>query len=384
VIIDGLRLVDHHCHGIVRDVLDRPQFEALLTEAAGPGPLHASLFDTQAGFGVRAVCAPLLDLPRFTDPDEYLARRAELGADEVARRMLASSGISDYLVDTGFLSERMTSPAELAAYTHGYAHEVVRLEALAEELIATTDPAQFADTVRETLHARAATAVAFKSIAAYRVGLDLDPTRPSDGEVTTAAARWVRGTTPPRLADRTLIRFLLWSALDVRKPLQFHIGYGDADLDLHHCDPLLLTPMLRASAGLGVPVMLLHNYPFHRSAGYLAQVFDHVFVDVGLAVSNLGTRAGALLAELLELAPFGSVLFASDAFGLSELYALSTALFRRALSAVLDDGISREFWPVAEADRIARLITSGNARRAYDLGTSSAVPRGGARWTRGE
>jgi uncharacterized protein len=368
--LDGVPLVDHHCHGILRDVLDRAQFEALLTEGTGPGRLHPSLFDTQAGYGVRAVCAPLLDLPRFIDPEEYLARRAELGADEVARRMLASTGISDYLVDTGYLPERVTPPAELAAYTQAYGYEVVRLETLAEQVIATTDdPARFPDTFRETLHRRAATAVAFKSVAAYRVGLDLDPTRPSDAEVTAAAARWVSRKAPPRLADRTLIRFLLWSALDLGRPLQFHIGYGDADLDLHRCDPLLLTPLLRATTGLGVPVMLLHNYPFHRSAGYLAQIFDHVLVDVGLALSNLGTRVDSLLAELLELAPFGSVLFSSDAFGLAELYALSTALFRRALSAFLDDGIRREFWPVAEAERIAWLITSGNARRAYGLGT---------------
>jgi uncharacterized protein len=381
---DGLPLVDHHCHGIVRDVLDRPRFEALLTEAAGPGPLSPSLFDTQAGVGVRAVCAPLLDLPRFTDPEEYLTRRAELGADEVARRMLASTGISDYLVDTGFLPERLTSPLELAAYTQAYGHEVVRLEAIAEWVIATTDPAQFADTVRETLLARAATAVAFKSVAAYRVGLDLDEGRPSDAEVIAAAVSWARGNATTRLADRTLIRFLLWSALDLGRPLQFHVGYGDADLDLYRCDPLLLTPFLRATAGLGVPIMLLHNYPFHRSAGYLAQVFDHVFVDVGLALSNVGIRADAVFAEVLELAPFGSVLFASDAFGLSELYALSTALFRHALSAFLDDGISREFWSAAEAERIAGLITSGNARRAYRLGTSSAPPDESARWRRGE
>ena len=382
--LDGVPLVDHHCHGIVRDVLDRPQFEALLTEAARAGRLHQSLFDTQAGYGVRAVCAPLLGLPRFLDPEEYLARRAELGGDEVARRMLASTGISDYLVDTGFLPERVTPPAELAAYTQAYGHEVVRLETIAEQVIATTDPAQFADTVRASLQARAATAVAFKSIAAYRVGLDLDPRRPSDVDVTGAAVKWVSTATTPRLTDRTLIRFLVWSALDVGLPLQFHVGYGDADLDLHRCDPLLLTPLLRATAELGVPVMLLHNYPFHRSAGYLAQVFDHVFVDVGLAVANLGTRADALLAELFELAPFGSVLFASDAFGLAELYALSTALFRDALSAFLDDGISREFWSVAEAERIARMVTSGNARRAYRLDASSAPSDESARWTRGE
>ena len=113
--------------------------------------------------------------------------------------------------------------------------------------------------------------------------------------------------------------------------------------------------------------MLLHNYPFHRSAGYLAQVFDHVFVDVGLALHNLGTQADRLLAELLELAPFASVLFSSDAFGLAELYALNTTLFRHALTGFLDHGISHEFWPPAEAERIADMIAAANARRAYRL-----------------
>jgi len=371
-LLDGVPLVDHHCHGLVRGELDRAQFEALLTECDGPAGLHSSLFDTQAGFGVRAICAPLLDLPRFASPDEYVARRAELGSEDVARRLLTGTGIADYLVDTGFLPELLTSPAELAAYTQASGHEIVRLEAVAEEVIAATDPARFADAVREALHMRAATAAGFKSIAAYRVGLDLDPARPSDSEVALAAASWsgMSGDgTASRLVDRTLIRFLIWTALDLGLPLQFHVGYGDADANLRHCDPLLLTPLLRATAGLGVPVMLLHNYPFHRSAGYLAQVFDHVFVDVGLALHNLGTRAYVIVAELLELAPFASVLFSSDALGLAELYALNTTLFRRALTAFLDDGISREFWPVAEAERIAGMIAAGNARRAYDLGS---------------
>jgi len=114
--------------------------------------------------------------------------------------------------------------------------------------------------------------------------------------------------------------------------------------------------------------MLLHNYPFHRSAGYLAQVFDHVFVDVGLALHNVGSRASAIVAELLELAPFASVLFCTDAFGLAELYEVSTTLFGQALTAFFDHGVARGFWPVAEAERLVGMIASGNARRAYGLG----------------
>jgi uncharacterized protein len=369
-VLDGLELVDHHCHGIVRTELDRPAFEGLLTEGDGPGPLHGSHFDTQMGMGVRAICAPLLDLPRFAGVDDYLARRAELGADEVARRMLSGTGITDYLVDTGFRPDQLTSPTALAAYTGAAGHEIVRLEAVAEQLIVTTTAQGFAAALRSELAERSTTAAGFKSVAAYRIGLDLDPQRPTDDEVASAAGRWLESldpAAPPSLADPTLIRFLIWTAVDLGGPLQFHVGYGDSDVDMHRCDPLLLTPLLRATAGLNVPVMLLHNYPFHRSAGYLAQVFDHVFVDVGLTMHNTGSRSGPILAELLELAPFGSVLFSSDAFGLAEIYAINAVIFRRGLAAFLDDGIAQDYWSSADAERIALMIGTTNARRAYRL-----------------
>jgi hypothetical protein len=369
-VVDGLPLIDHHCHGVVRDDLSRAGFEAMLTEADASGPLHGSLFDTQIGMGARAICAPLLELERFAAADDYLARRADLGWDEVTRRMLAGTGIAHYLVDTGFLADALTTPRELAAYTGARASEIVRLETVAEEVLARSEPVGFAAAVRVALHERAVTAVGFKSVAAYRVGLDLDPERPSDAEVDAAAVEVLRNGTAARIAHPTLTRFLIWAALDFGLPLQFHVAYGDSDVDLARCDPLLLTPFLRASSGLGVPVMLLHNYPFQRSAGYLAQVFDHVFVDVGLTLHNVGVRADAVLAELLELAPFGSVLFSSDGFGLPEIYAVNTTLFRRALTAFLDDGIAREYWSTADAERVAVMICSGNAERAYRLGAS--------------
>src|SRR5262245_13710407 len=203
-LLEGMALVDHHCHGLVRGELDHRAFEAFLTEADGPGPLHPSLFDTQVGLAVRSICAPLLDLPRFAAPEDYLARRAELGADEVARRLLGLTGISHYLVDTGHLPGLLTTPAELAAYTDASGHEVVRLEVVAEQIIGTVEPRDFAGTVLEALHARAQNTVGFKSIAAYRTGLDLDPSRPTDADVEVAAAKWTRASSEqavPRLVD---------------------------------------------------------------------------------------------------------------------------------------------------------------------------------------
>jgi uncharacterized protein len=371
--VAALPLVDHHCHGLVGRDLDRAGLEALLTEAEGPGPLGGSLLDSQVGLALRRWCPPVLGLEPHAPVEAYLTRRAELGADEVNRRMVAAAGITTFLVDTGYAPEALTTPEELARLGGGAAREVVRLEAVAEEVLAAGCPAAaFADTVRQRLAERVGPGAAgVKTIAAYRVGLDLDPARPARREVAAAAGALLAAADagrPPRVADPVLHRFLVWCGVDLGRPVQFHVGYGDTDVDLRRCDPLRLTGLLRATRATGVPVVLLHNYPFHRSAGYLAQVFPHVFVDVGLALHNVGRRSGAVLAELLELAPFGKVLFSSDAFGLGELYLLAATLFRRALGRFLAAGVADDDWTPGDARRIAAAIASGNAVRAYRLG----------------
>lgn len=369
--VETLRLVDHHCHGVLRRPVDRIGFEEMLTEARSAGGPTGSAFDSQIGHAVRRWCAPVLDLTSGAQPDDYLSRRAELGPDEVTRRFLRAAGLAALCVDTGYLPEPILSPVELGAAAEAPAYEVVRLEAVAERVVTSgTSAAGFADAMRSRLTEATRDAVAVKSIAAYRVGLELSGVRPTEAEVAAAAGRWLAAIDagrPPRLVDEVLHRFLVWCGADAHLPVQFHVGYGDADIQLHRCSPLLLTDLLRALTPTGVPVLLLHNYPFHREAGYLAQVFPNVFIDVSLATHNLGRRATALIAETLELAPFGKVLFASDAFGLPELYHLGSLLFRRGLGQVLREGLDEETWTEADAARIARLIGVENACRIYDI-----------------
>ncbi|MCS7478369.1 amidohydrolase family protein [Umezawaea endophytica] len=362
--VSDLRLVDHHCHGVLRDDVDRAGFEGMLTEADRTSPLGTSLFDSSIGLAVRRWCSPVLDLPPHAPADEYLARRRSLGAADVNRAFLMAADVDTYLVDGGLSPDLLLDHRELAAVTGAVSFEVVRLEYLAEQVVSAGCTASgFADAVRARLDS--STAVGAKSIAAYRVGLALRPERPTAKEVADAAGRWL--ASGGRCADEVLTRFLVWEALDRRLPVQFHVGYGDSDADLHRCDPLLLTDLLRATAGLGVPIMLLHNYPFHRNAGYLAQVFPHVFVDLGLTTHNVGHQASRLLAEALEIVPFGKFLFSTDAYGLAELYHLGVLLFRRALSDFLTAAMASGDVVEADAIRIAHLIGYENARRAYRL-----------------
>ena len=385
-------LVDHHCHGVL--AASGP-VEQLLNEAAGDAAADGMALDSLAGLALRKWCPPLLGLRAHASATEYQARRDALGGPEVNRRFLGASGLAALCVDTGYAPTALLSPAETASFAGAAAFEVVRLEQVAESIALTgVTAAGFPDAYRAALAARIESpangvpAVAVKSIAAYRVGLALDGRRPTDAEVSAAVARWLGGRAergrdgesgndgesgddgerrPPRLADEVLHRFFIWCGADLGLPIQFHVGYGDRDVGLHRCNPLLLTDLLRALDPTGAPVMLLHNYPYHREAGYLAQVFPRVYADLGLATHNVGSRAPQVLAEALELVPLRKFLFSSDAFGLPELYYLGTQLFRHALSAFLRARLDADDMSSADAERITGLIASENARRAYRL-----------------
>ncbi|MGX4688511.1 amidohydrolase family protein [Streptomyces sp. JNUCC 63] len=368
----ALPLVDHHCHGVVTADLDRTGFESLITEGAVWPGSGISPFDSPVGVAVRRHCAPVLDLPRHAPAAAYLARRAELGAAEVNRRFLTAAGTAAYCVDTGYApGHGTTTPAELveAAGGDAVAYEVVRLEAVAEAVAARgVEPGEYGAVlhaaVREAV--RRPGVVAVKSVAAYRTGFDLDPARPSEEEVTRAAAdRLVRA--PHRLDDPVLVRHLLWTAVDLGLPLQLHTGFGDNDIRLHRADPARLTDWLHLTAGT-IPVLLLHCWPYQRQAAYLAAVFERVYLDVGLALHYVGpARARAVLAEALEITPFRKLLYSSDAYGVAEFHHLGAVAFRQGLAGLLQERVDADELSPADAVRIARWAGRDNARRVYGL-----------------
>lgn len=359
----GTGLIDHHCHGVARDPVDRVEFESFLSESDRPPASGCTAFDSLLGIAVRQLCAPALGLPPGADAGDYVARRAELGGEEANRRLLAGAGLEALLVDTGLAGDEFLGLDELARLSAATVWEVVRLESVAEEVAAGgVGAAEFEAVFSNVLRRRTAGAVGVKSIVAYRHGLDFDARRPSSAEVASAAGRWLADG-GGRLDDGVLLRHVLWEGLGTGLPLQLHTGFGDPDLNLARSDPALLTDFLRACADVGPPVLLLHCYPYHRQAAYLANVFPHVYLDVGLAIPHVGRRAAAVVAETLELAPFHKLLYSSDAYGLAELYVVAAALFREALGEVLEGlRISRR-----EGERIVAMIGSGNARRVYPL-----------------
>lgn len=396
--LSGLPLVDHHVHSAWAEPVRRGQIEDLIRESGRPLPPGTDAFDSALGMAIRRHCAPLLGLPPHAPVEDYLAARAGRSPAELTRTLLGALPVDTWLVDSGHAGDKLFSLGDFEELVPGTVREVVRLERVLEDLAPASAPDRLLDDLTSRLAELSATAVGWKSIVAYRHGLDLDPQRPSSAEVADAARQWLGsgrpGTgqqtarpvpmggapspgpvapdpasrDPHRVSHPTLLRALLWAAADTGLPVQLHTGFGDSDLDLHRADPSLLTPWLRAVEGRSGPVMLLHTYPYHRQAAYLAHVYPHVYLDVGLALHYSGAGAAAIVREALEIAPFGKVLHSSDGWGLPELHYLGNHVWMRALTQVLGAYVDADEWSLDDALRIGELIGSGNARRVYGLG----------------
>lgn len=368
-----LPLIDHHCHGISPAELDGKQFQALFSESYRPPPPGTNEFQKPLGLAIRAFCAPLLDLEPHASGEAYVERRLELGAAEVNRRLMRAANLDCLIIDTGHRSSAIHTFEETGALAGRPAHEVVRIEAILEEVAASGVAAQnFAKAFADRLAERTAKAVGLKSIVAYRSTFAIPQTAPEASEVVTAAGAWMKTAAAAgrfRVSDPTIIRHGLWVGAEIcrakKLPLQLHVGFGDPDIYMHACDPTHFTDFIAAMEKWDVPITLLHNWPFLQEAQWLSEIFANVYYDAGVILNYGAAESERILREALQIGKFQKFLFSTDAFGLSELYYLGAFLFRRALSRILDDWIADGFMTARDADEFVRLVAQENARRIY-------------------
>ncbi len=384
-------LVDHHCHGVLRRDADEAALESMLNEGASwPG---GSVFDSQAGFMFRRLCPPVLGLPPHAELGDYVARRAELGATEVSKRFLAAAGASVLCVDTGFTPEPITSPAELADLTGATAHEIVRLERGGGGVAAAGGGQARVGRRRPSppwppawpwrFDVRVDRGLADPQLPAGRTAAGAPRSRRLPGagwrparDGRNAPAELTRSRRPCTTVPSLVAAWTCGCRANA------HVGSsGTATSDHLHwllatrcCSPHCCRG--RCHKPTGVPVMLLHNYPYHRGRQATWPRCLRTCASTPGCAPRTDLRAHALpalLAEPLELAPYGKFLYSSDAFGLPELYYLGAALFRSALSAHLREGLAEDLYTERTAWRLTRMLCADNAKRAYQLRRSDVM-----------
>ena len=375
--LGAIALYDHHAHALFREHTWRQApLEPYFGEANDPEQHRRFGRDTLSfRRGIR-------DLARFygCEPsvDAVLEARARVNYAELARRMFREARIGHWLIDDGLWTDQLMSISECAALITGVpVRRIVRLEVELAGLLHEHDRASSLLTAfADRLSKPASGVAAFKSIAAYRTGLDIG--RPAAAEVEQAFStirRSVEPGRPPRLAAKPLIDAMLWAVLPVaaatRTPVQFHTGFGDPDLDLRLANPLHLRPLFESEALRGLCVVCLHCYPYVREAGYLASVYPGAYVDLGLTVSYASVHAmRTALHEALHLAPVTKVLLSTDAQRTPETFWLAARWGRRMLGEVLDATIAAGELSADEAAWAASRILFDNAAELYATRTA--------------
>ena len=211
--------------------------------------------------------------------------------------------------------------------------------------------------------------VALKCIATYRTGLAIRewPREEAEGsfreyksDAEAGSARFVHQP----LLD-TLLHVAFARAARQEIPVQFHVGYGDADTDLLLGNPLYLRRVLQRSDYRGMPAVLLHEcYPYTRQRGY-----ENAYLDLsyGIPLLGYGEMLSFTRATLGDL-PTSKLMYSSDGIGVPELHWISALDGRRVLGEVLGEMVSYGELALPKAEAVGERILRGNAMSLYGLG----------------
>jgi predicted TIM-barrel fold metal-dependent hydrolase len=187
----------------------------------------------------------------------------------------------------------------------------------------------------------------FKSVIAYRTGLNLPRMSPVE-ELKASFLRIIRTQRAQNLTHFEILENELLNAYVVhktaalieasstthKKPIQFHTGLGDKDVNLVRSSPSHPQEFIRAYPK--VPIVLLHaSYPWTKEAGFLATVYANVYADISEVfpfVSQDGQEK--VVREILELCPTEKILWSTDGHRFPETYLLAVIQVREAFKKV--------------------------------------------------
>lgn len=366
-------LVDAHAHNIV--ALDSTfPFISCFSEATGDA-LTAVPHTINFKRSLKEIAELYGSNSSLDAVQEY---RSSCGVESVTSKCLRAARISAVLIDDGLELDKMHD-IEWHKKFFSFVGRILRIERVAEKILDEGSPGGapwtldlFTKTFVDNLKSHADKIFGFKSIAAYRSGLEIN-TYVSEKDAEEGLNEVLRAGKPVRITNKNFIDHIFIHALEVAQsfdlPMQIHTGFGDKDLDLRLSNPLHLRILLEDNKFSKCKIVLLHaSYPFSKEASYLASVYPQVYLDFGLAVPKLSFH-GMLssVKELLELAPINKVMFSTDACSFPESFYLGAKKAREVMFAVLHDACINEDLSIPESIQAVKDIFSENARNLYKI-----------------
>lgn len=401
-------VIDNHAHNLLRpSKLRTYEFLTSTTEATGD-----ALEDTPRSLShLRAVrqLRELYGCDRNAGWGELMRKRQALlheDPDALIRKCL--EGTHTILMDDGINDDQTVHPFHWHdQFTVGPTKRIVRIETVAANIMRDLHEkgalpsgdaisvyedcseawivflgafeAAIAEEIRDDL------VCGFKSVICYRTGLHIR----LDLEIEVAANglhAFQKSYLPDcvsrnfRIDDKGMNDCLVISVCKllaanykeyaIAKPIQFHTGLGDNDINLIHANPAYMQSLIKQFPT--VQFVLLHSsYPYTREAGYLATVYKNAYLDIGEVFPMVG-RDGqmAILREAFELTPISKILWSTDGHHFPETYWLGNKQFRECLETLLVDYVEKGDLTVKEAIDATRDIMFYNSKALYNLDVS--------------
>jgi hypothetical protein len=209
-------------------------------------------------------------------------------------------------------------------------------------------------------------ALAFKSVIAYRTGLDVQPVSEDVARRNFEAVR-----TGKEAEQKPLRDFLLCHAMDVARErglwVHIHAATGDPDIIFQKANPGQLYPLLHSERFRANRVVLVHGgWPWVSEAAVMVGILPNLYLDVSegtiFGMANLRQR----MLEALESAPYAKILYSSDAHSPETLWIVAKR-YKAVLGQVLAELAGEGFFSAREAYEAGRMILGGNAARLYGL-----------------
>jgi predicted TIM-barrel fold metal-dependent hydrolase len=297
------------------------------------------------------------------------ARNAVAEADYRAWtvRLFADAGIDTLLVDEGGSQPRITLD-ELGSIAPVRMRRVARSDNFIRDLLPAHDTwTDFFTAYQAAVDdAIADGAIAFKSVIAYRTGLDIQPVSEAEARRNFEATRGDVEATQKAFRD-----FLLCHTMDVARErglwIHIHVAVGDPDIVYQRANPALLYPLLHSERFRANRVVLVHGgWPWVGEAAAIVAILPNVYLDVSAGTVYGMPNMRQRIYEVLEACPYSKILYGADGSAPEAVWIVAKR-YKAVLGRVLEELLAEGFCSRREAYQVGRSILSDNAVRLYDL-----------------
>jgi len=377
-------VVDSHCHPFLPEK-EKEEFYQLFNLSTLPIPkLHSE--------NVILYRKVMKELARTLGCsfkfDEILRRRREEYAKprEYITKLFEEAKIDTLLLDMGYPSEEYTGYSvpleEFQKLVKCKLRHIYRLEPLLFRLFQTSPPFdEMLEKYTESLKSAVKVDgyVGFKSVITYVFGLKIHKEDERSARDAYERLKEKKLLTvplmekdPKAISDEKILRDYLVclgieKSINLGVPFQIHTGIGDSPyIDVRDANPLHLFEVITDEELGKAEIVLVHaGYPYVEEAGFLANNYPNVYIDLSEMIPFVGTGMKDKMLQLLYMSPVTKIMYGSDGYNIPEIFWIAAIWGKRAISEALQELVRSEVIDEDYAYKAGSLILSKNTIKLY-------------------